>query len=78
MTFVLRLLFFPAKDKLFNDIVSDMKQNAVKFPGMMADMDVRNYVQILVNAMWYLDGCKETIQRRSATLPGSVTRIPER
>lgn len=55
-----------------------MKQNAVKFPGMMKDMDVRNYIQILVNAMWYLDGCKETIQRRSATLPGSVTPIPER
>ncbi|XP_048105014.1 uncharacterized protein LOC125298354 [Alosa alosa] len=72
------LCFVTAKDRLFNDVVMDMKREEIKFPGTMANAEISRYMLALVDTLWYLDGTKEKIQRRALNQSGSITRIPER
>ena len=70
--------FFPAKDKLFNDLVEELKETGDGFPGSMSDKYVDEQLQIIVNAVWYISGNIPTITERYVHLPADIKPVPQR
>jgi len=54
-------LYFPAKDKLHNDLVDDL---GIQFPVCLPEEEIRRRVMVLVNALWYIDGSHDKINTR--------------
>ena len=74
---VLKDIFFIAKDRLYNRLCQEMKDNEANFPSTMFDSEIRKVVEVVTNALWYLDGCKDTINFRSRS-SADVQPIPDR
>ncbi|WAR23522.1 hypothetical protein MAR_037191 [Mya arenaria] len=55
---------FTAKDRLYNDLVTEMTVKKAFFPNIMSDQDVTKHVMVVVNALWYVDGSLGKLQNR--------------
>ena len=70
-------ILFITKDRLYYRLCQEMKDNEANFPSTMFDSEIRKVVEVVTNALWYLDGCKDTINSRSRS-SADVQLIPYR
>ena len=55
-------IFFITKDRLYYRLCQEMKDNEANFPSTMFDSEIRKVVEVVTNALWYLDGLKRYTQ----------------
>lgn len=59
-----KLTFFLAKEKLYNDVISKMKESNACFPKSMTDDVIAKHVNQIVDVLWYIDGSSNKLASR--------------
>lgn len=68
---------FTAKDALFNKVCDLLDGCEAKFPSTFSNDDVKRYMMVLADALWYLNGHFTVVQERASHMP-NIVPIPER
>ena len=62
------------KDELHNDILGMLNEENLLFPGAEVSAG-KNFVQTLVECLWYVDGHHETLKKQSSSVPEYFSRF---
>lgn len=66
--FIACKLTFLAKEKLYNDVISKMKESNACFPKSMTDDVIAKHMNQIADVFWYIDGSSDKLASRENTI----------